>query len=147
MHGGHIESLSGGRLVSFRRETICDALAQTEWRNFVSKFFSSPQMHTRWQHHIPHIPGGGVCDFWCWVQICSQKFFPLPSTLDLEFSQGGGGGVRDFWCWVQICSQNFFPLPSALDLEFSQGGGGSVIFDAESKSVVKNFSLYQALWT
>ena len=27
------------------------------------------------------------------------------------------------------------------------GGGGSVIFDAESKSVVKNFSLYQALWT
>ena len=33
---------------------------------------------------------GGVCTFWCWVQICGQKFFPLPSTLDLEFSQGGG---------------------------------------------------------
>ena len=125
--------------------------------------------------------GGGVRDFWCWVQICGQNFFPLPSALDLEFSQGGGGGgggpwlfdaesksvvkifslyqalwtwnflrvggVRTFWCWVQICSQNFFPLPSTLDLEFSQGGGGSVIFDAESKSVVKIFSLYQALWT
>ena len=72
-------------IISFRRETICDALAQTEWRNFVSNFFSSPQMHARWQHHMPHIPGGG--------------------------------------------------------------GGGSGIFDAESKSVVKNFSLYQALWT
>ena len=116
-------------VISFRRETICDALAQTECRNFVSKFFSSPQMHARWQHQIPHIRGGGSqFTFWCWVQICGQNFFPLPSALDLEFSQGWGGGWGSsqftFWCWVQICGQKFFPLPSALDLEFSQGWGG-----------------------
>ena len=34
---------------------------------------------------------GRVRTFWCWVQICGQKFFPLPSALDLEFFQGGRG--------------------------------------------------------
>ena len=132
-------------------------------RNFVSKFFSSPQMHARWQHQ-----GGGVVTFtfWCWVQICGQKFFPFTKCSGLRifskwgggggchfyflmlspnlwskifpftkrsglriFSKIGGGGVVTFtfWCWVQICGQKFFPLPSALDLEFSQGRGGGVV--------------------
>ena len=37
-------------------------------------------------------------------QVCGQKFFPLPSALDLEFSQGGRGGIgpgiRAFSKWV-----------------------------------------------
>ena len=32
------------QLISFRRETICDALTQTGWKKFLSKFFSSRQM-------------------------------------------------------------------------------------------------------
>ena len=85
------------------------------------KFFSSPQMHARWQHHIPHIPGGGGGSHFYFLMLSPNlwsKIFPLPSALDLEFSQGGGGG-----------------------------GFTLLLFDAESKSLVKNFSLYQALWT
>ena len=44
----------------------------------------------------------------------------------------------------------FFPFTKRSGLRIFSGWGGgvgSVIFDSESKSVVKNFSLYQALWT
>ena len=150
-------------MISFRRETICDALAQTEWRNFVSKFFSSPQMHARWQHQAGNFlngEGGGVAHFYflmlspnLWSKIFPftkrsglrifsmgggglhtftfllspnlwSKIFPFTKRSGLRiFSMGGGGGgglhTFTFWCWVQICGQKFFPLPSALDLEFS----------------------------
>ena len=39
---------TGMLIISFRRETICDALAQTGLQIFLSKFVSSPQMHARW---------------------------------------------------------------------------------------------------
>ena len=43
-------------VISFQRETICDALVQTGLQIFLSKFISSPQMHARGQHQIQCIP-------------------------------------------------------------------------------------------
>ena len=126
--------------------------------------------------------GGSHFTFWCWVQICGQKFFPLPSALDLEFFLGGGGshfyflmlspnlwskifpftkhsGLRIFsgggggsHFYFLMLSPNLwskiFPFTKRSGLRIFGGGGGhTLLFDAESKSVVKNFSLYQALWT
>ena len=112
--------------ISFRRETICDALAQTEWRNFVSKFFSSPQMHARWQHQ-----GGGGCTLLLFDAESKSvvKIFPFTKRSGLRIFWGrGGGGLHTFtfWCWVQICGQKFFPLPSALDLEMGSFGNYSL---------------------
>ena len=80
-------------IISFRRETICDALAQTEWRNFVSKFFSSPQMHARWQHQIPHIPGGGGGHNLLFDAESKSvvKIFPFTKRSGLRIFSGGGG--------------------------------------------------------
>ena len=45
-----------GFFFSFRRETICDALAQNGLQIVLPKFVGSPQMHARWQDQIPYIP-------------------------------------------------------------------------------------------
>ena len=44
------------RFISFGKETICDALAQSGWIKFLSKFCSLPQMHAACQHQIPCMP-------------------------------------------------------------------------------------------
>ena len=102
------------------------------------------------KYHTFRGGGGPYFTFWCWVQICGQKFFPLPSALDLEFSQGGGGGsILYFLMLSPNLWSKIFPFTKCSGLRIFSGWGGvhTLLFDAESKSVVKNFSLYQALWT
>ena len=79
-------------LVSFRKETICDALAQSEWRNLCGNFLVHPKCRL-----------GGSTKFQTYQQLTVRV--------------GGGGEVRN-------------PTLSK-----------------DAKFQVKNFSLYQVLWT
>ena len=73
-----------------------------------------------------------------------SEFFPLRSALDYEFF-GGGSGHQLFWVMPNLRSRSF---QNFLDSEILVVGGyPAPTFFGHPKFVVKNFFLYQALWS
>ena len=108
------------------------------------KFFSSPQMHARWQHQIPDIPttdSRGVQN-----PTFSKKLFPWMPNLKFSqvgggvqnptfskdaksevFPGGGGGGVgvrTQLFSSMPNFRSKFFPFTKCSGLCFFQVGGG-----------------------
>ena len=92
----------------------------------MSKFFSSPQMHARWQHRR-----GGVAHFYFLMLSPNlwSKIFPFTKRSGLRIFSMGGGGVAHFYflmlspnLWSKI-----FPFTKRSGLRiFSMGGGGGL---------------------